>query len=226
MTEAVSNIGNTSGSQTSTSQNAALEQKDQFLQLLTEQLKAQNPLKPYDNQEFATQLAQFSQLEQLSDIRSILEEQAQSNVLLSQVVSNAALPGMLGKIAKAYTSHIAFDGDTPSNVGFDLGQNANSGKVTIYNETGKVVREIDVDPSMLSRGNHEFSWDGTDASGNKLAAGNYTFFADFTDSKGNSFTGNTFTHGPIEAVRFKSEGTKLVVAGQEISLGDVTDIRN
>jgi flagellar basal-body rod modification protein FlgD len=33
--------------------------KDQFLRLLTYQLQAQNPLEPYDNQEFASQLLNF-----------------------------------------------------------------------------------------------------------------------------------------------------------------------
>lgn len=33
--------------------------KDEFLKLLTQQMKSQNPLKPQEGQEFASQLAQF-----------------------------------------------------------------------------------------------------------------------------------------------------------------------
>jgi len=45
---------------------AALASQEVFLQLLVAQLQNQNPLNPMDGMEFVTQLAQFSQLEQLT----------------------------------------------------------------------------------------------------------------------------------------------------------------
>ena len=48
--------------------------KDDFLRLLVAQIKNQNPLNPADGVEFLTQLAQFSQLEQLINIREDLEK--------------------------------------------------------------------------------------------------------------------------------------------------------
>jgi flagellar basal-body rod modification protein FlgD len=42
--------------------------KDDFLKMLITQLKNQDPLSPMDGTEFAAQLAQFSQLEQLSNL--------------------------------------------------------------------------------------------------------------------------------------------------------------
>jgi flagellar basal-body rod modification protein FlgD len=46
-----------------------LADKETFLNLLVAQLKNQNPLNPLDGMQFVTQLAQFSQLEQLLGIR-------------------------------------------------------------------------------------------------------------------------------------------------------------
>lgn len=43
--------------------------KETFLRLLVAQLKNQDPLKPMDGLQFVSQLAQFSQLEQLLSIR-------------------------------------------------------------------------------------------------------------------------------------------------------------
>ena len=47
--------------------------KDDFLKLLVAQIKNQNPLNPADGVEFLTQLAQFTSLEQLIGIRTLLE---------------------------------------------------------------------------------------------------------------------------------------------------------
>src|SRR2546422_6151975 len=54
-------------------QNKSEQQKSQFLQLLVAQLKQQNPLDPKDGTEFISQLAQFSSLEELINIRTTLE---------------------------------------------------------------------------------------------------------------------------------------------------------
>jgi len=49
-----------------------------FLQLLVSQLQNQDPLNPTDSTQFVTQLAQFSQQEQVIAIRSDIENYAAS----------------------------------------------------------------------------------------------------------------------------------------------------
>ncbi len=65
-----------SGNQTTSPVNSAtdvLSQKETFLKLLVAQIKNQNPLDPADGIEFLSQLAQFSQLEQMLAMRTELE---------------------------------------------------------------------------------------------------------------------------------------------------------
>jgi flagellar basal-body rod modification protein FlgD len=54
-------------------QSKADQQKNQFLQLLVAQMKGQNPLDPQDGTQFVSQLAQFSSLEELINIRTDLD---------------------------------------------------------------------------------------------------------------------------------------------------------
>lgn len=65
---AASNNPGSSSSTTSGTDKLANEQT--FLQLLVSQLQNQDPLNPADGTQFVTQLAQFSQLEQMLSIRS------------------------------------------------------------------------------------------------------------------------------------------------------------
>ena len=69
-----------SGNQTTKKATDALG-RDAFLQLLTTQLSHQDPLQPQGDTEFIAQLAQFSSLEQLTQMRGTLDLIAASLVL-------------------------------------------------------------------------------------------------------------------------------------------------
>ena len=53
--------------------------KDDFLKLLVTQLQHQDPLNPMDDTEFIGQMAQFSSLEQLSNVAASIDELRQAN---------------------------------------------------------------------------------------------------------------------------------------------------
>jgi flagellar basal-body rod modification protein FlgD len=56
------------------SSSSALANESTFLQLLVAQIKNQDPTQPMDSTAFLSQLAQFSQLEQLVGIRQDIEK--------------------------------------------------------------------------------------------------------------------------------------------------------
>lgn len=59
----------------------------QFLQLLVAQLQNQDPLNPVDNQQFISQLATFSSLEQLISINQGITKLAGSGATNSEVIA-------------------------------------------------------------------------------------------------------------------------------------------
>src|SRR5262245_59898425 len=67
--------------------------KDAFLQLLVTQLRNQDPTSPLQPYEFAAQLAQFSSVEQLTQLNagvSALGGQSQLNTLMSETAFSAS----------------------------------------------------------------------------------------------------------------------------------------
>src|SRR4051794_10049131 len=56
--------------------------KDDFMQLLIAQLKNQDPMKPMEDKDFVTQLAQFSSLEASEKITQQMEELTGSQMLV------------------------------------------------------------------------------------------------------------------------------------------------
>jgi flagellar basal-body rod modification protein FlgD len=89
--------GTTSTSATSSSQSASALGKDEFFKMLLAQLKNQDPLNPQDGAEFSAQLAQFSSLEQLTNLNSALEAQGASYSSLMNLQSVS----MIGKEVEA-----------------------------------------------------------------------------------------------------------------------------
>lgn len=75
----------------STSSNSTMG-KDAFLQLLVTQMQYQDPLDPQDNSEYLSQLAQFSALEQMSNVADGLTE-------VSKLVSNIDTSVLVGQLS-------------------------------------------------------------------------------------------------------------------------------
>ena len=84
-------------SQTSTTSNSgstpSVLGKDEFLKLLVAQLQNQDPLNPSDSTEFTSQLAEFSSLEQLTNLNAELKTQSLNQMTLGYAQSAS----MIGK---------------------------------------------------------------------------------------------------------------------------------
>ncbi len=198
--------------------------KDDFLKLMLTQLKYQDPLSPLEGTEFAAQLAQFSSLEQLTNLNESVNSSIESNFYLTQSINNTMVATLIGKDVKVAGNSIENSGQENVQLGFNLPKNASKVTIKIYNKAGIEIRTIENLPS--SAGEHKFNWDFTDNEGNRLPEGTYRFEVEALDSEGKNIQVNRYLFGRISGVRFTESGTMLLVNDTEYFLSDILEIIN
>ena len=147
--------------------------KDQFLQLLVAQLKHQDPLSPLESQEFAAQLAQFSNVELLGNIDSNILDGTNANIALAQSITNTMAANFIGREVTVIGDHLQIGTDEVSSIDFRLESEADSVTITIYDENGALVRTFE--EHRMDAGMQKFDWDGKGADGVALPPGRYTY---------------------------------------------------
>lgn len=196
--------------------------KEAFLRLLVTQLSNQDPLNPMKGQEFAAQLAQFSSVEQLTNINKTLERQQQASGLLSQSVNGGVAADLLGKHVEAEGNQIGWTGTGEVPMRFNLDAAAAQVTLTIRDAAGNAVATRTLD--SLEAGAQEAGWDGTNDSGSRLASGLYSFDVEALDAAGNPVAAQTRLSGRVERVTFGADGVMLWVGGTKLPMSAVESI--
>lgn len=198
--------------------------KDEFLKLLMAQMKYQDPMNPMEGTEYTAQLAQFSSLEQLTNMQNTLEEMVNSNYLLSQSITNTMSASLIGKGVKLDGGKFEYNGQDEIMLGYNLPQNAKNVTIEIYDSNGKLVKSIE--NASDKKGDNKLSWDFSDNNGEKVPIGEYTFSVKAKDFNDSDLSVNLFKYGIIDAIKFTDKGTFLIIDSIEYSLADVTEITN
>jgi flagellar basal-body rod modification protein FlgD len=183
-----------------------------FLQLLTTQLKNQNPLDPLDTNQFTQQLVQFAQVEQ----------QMKSNDQLASLVS-------LSKSAEATTAlayvggTVVVDGATAelSSTGatwmYNVAKPA-SATITIKDATGQTAYSGKV---AVNPGDQKFTWDGRGNDGTAWPAGNYTLTATAVDANNQSVAISTEVQAVVDSVDLTQTPPLLSIAGKDYTMDKI-----
>ena len=192
--------------------------KEDFLNLLITQLQNQDPLNPTDSTEFTAQLAQFSSLEQLSNVNNNLEQMQnfQASTNNSQAVS------LLGKEITANGNFLQLAAGEP--VGFDLSLSGDAATVmaTVYDSSGGFVKSFE--SQNMVAGQHTLFWDGMDKNGNPAVDGSYTVEILAADADGHDIKTETFFTGLVDKVTFENNTPFLISGDQKIAVGDVIKV--
>jgi flagellar basal-body rod modification protein FlgD len=160
--------------------NSSKELQDNFLTLLIAQMKNQDPTNPMDNSQLTSQLAQINTLAGIERLNTTLGMvSGQIDDSLSVNASNMIGKGVMvpgNKILVATSEQEASEAGketitTP--FGFELVRDADSVVITIQDDKGNVVREVDL--GAIPAGVSSFTWDGMLSDGTVAPDGSYTF---------------------------------------------------
>ena len=163
----VSSTGNTSLDALTNSYNSTDKAKaekedalgtDAFLKMLVAQLQNQDPLNPMDGTDFSAQLAQFSQLEQLMNLNTSMDDLAKSFT----TDSDKDLVSYIGKQVTGEIESMEVKNGEVSGGFFSLSGNAEI-MVSITDASGNTVKNMSL--GTKGPGAHLIEWDGTDEIG-------------------------------------------------------------
>lgn len=188
--------------------------KDDFLKMLLAQLKNQDPLKPVDGTDFAAQLAQFTSIEQLTNMSTQLASLASSQAAMT----NTTAIDLIGKQVTAGGGNtVTVSGDT-AQITYNLEKNAKQVTVNIYDASGSQIDSLEF--NSQSQGVNTITWNCAD-----LPKGNYKFDVTATDTSGNSINTQGIISGTVTDVKFKNNVIYITVGGQDIPMSSVLSVK-
>jgi flagellar basal-body rod modification protein FlgD len=197
--------------------------KDDFLKILVTQLQNQDPIDPMKSEQFASQLAEFSSLEQLQNLNSTLEGTVEMDLLLNQAINNTMATTLIGNTVTAVGDAVQYvDGN--ASIHYSLPSAADTVTLQIRNESGAIVKDVQLSGQI--KGDHTYEWDGKDSNGDSLGRGNYHFTVSAVDIDGNGIDAQSYLVGTIDGIRYKDGNAILIVDDVEVSLANVVEISN
>jgi len=195
--------------------------KDQFLKLLIAQLRYQDPMNPMQGDQMATQLAQFSSLEQLQQINANLtNQQTSSGTLLGAVQSTAAI-NTIGHTVVAIGNQIKGGPEAPATLEATLAGPSSKTTLHIYNSSGSEVASASLG---ASKGGLQTFNLGKLAEG--LEPGTYTYSIDALDDAGKKIDVQTYTTARVDGVSSGANGLVLTSGDITIPYGSIVRITN
>jgi len=186
-----------------------------FLQLLTTQLKNQDPLSPMDTNQFTQQLVQFAQVEQQMKSNDALtalvslQQTAQATAALSYVGSTVVVDGSTTQLSSGSATW-SLTSSKPANA-----------TITIKDSTGQTVYS---GTTAVAAGAQNFVWNGHGNDGRLWPDGTYTLTATAVDATGQSIAISTQIQAVVDSVDLTQNPPVLSINGQNYTMDKIKRI--
>jgi flagellar basal-body rod modification protein FlgD len=192
--------------------------KNSFLTLLTEQMKNQDPTQPMDNTAFVAQLAQFSALEQMTNVNSNL-----TTLITAQGTSlQTTAASMIGKTAVFQSDSVVLQQNTPAVITANISQAAANVTAVVQDSGGNTVRTMQL--GACSSGLNHFSWDGKNDSGTEMDPGTYTVNITASDINGKPISLTQNGSALITGVTYVNGTPEFQAGGQTLKISDISEL--
>ncbi|MFV1983674.1 MAG: flagellar hook assembly protein FlgD [Thiohalomonadales bacterium] len=190
--------------------------QEDFMKLMTAQMNHQDPMKPMENGEFITQMAQFSQVSGMNDIKNSFE------TLATSLQSNQALQAssLVGRSVLVPGNNVILPEGGKVTAAINLPQATGDLRVNILNSSGELVHSLSLGPQKA--GTTNINWDGViskqvkDDKGvvqtitAKAPPGQYTLQAGFMIN-GKAQAAETLVADAVESVSLGKPGEPIVL---------------
>lgn len=193
--------------------------KEDFLKLLVTQLQYQDPLDPLDAQDFASQLAEFTAMEQQLITNELLEAQIQMESAAIIESQNSVAIGLIGSGVVSPGDQVALTGQDTDSVHYTTSGEATV-RIDVRDASGQIV--LSLSDSTVGAGVHAVR---LGAAGADLPPGDYTVEVEVVGGAEGVFA-SPLSHGVVQGVRWGESGPSLVIGNREVPLVDVLEITN
>jgi flagellar basal-body rod modification protein FlgD len=174
---------------------------DQFLMLLTTQLKNQDPLNPMDTKDMTNQLIALAEVEQ-----SIAQTDKMNELIkLNQTSAiNSTLLSYIGMQVDYKGKDFTYKGGSALQFDYTVGENAAKATIEIFDKDDKLVWSQTGD---TEEGAYQFVWSGVDKDGKQLPEGSYKLKVAAVDADGEPVTAET----PVESFTYSRATTNVTL---------------
>jgi flagellar basal-body rod modification protein FlgD len=193
--------------------------KEDFLRLLVTQLRHQDPLEPLDAQDFASQLAEFTALEQQMRTNELLEQEMQFRTAEMIQAQNSAAIALIGQRVVSPGDQVEVTGSGPTEA-YVSTTGATALRLELVDAAGNTA--LSMDAIVAGAGAHRID---LSALAGSLAAGTYTLSVRVLGG-GGGVEATPLSSGVVRGVRPGPAGPVLVVGDQEVQLSNVLEITN
>lgn len=190
--------------------------KDDFLKLLVTQLRNQDPTSPLQPHEFAAQLAQFSSVEQLTNLNQQFQAQLAAvagATLASQTTLGASL---MGRHVIAQADMVEVSAAGTGHVVVDVGAGGGTGTLTLSDDAGNRVGTFAL--GELGGGHQTLALPAG------VAPGTYHYSLSVTSAAGSDVPVRTYTDGVVDGLTFQNGKPMLRLGALTVPLDSVSEI--